>query len=354
MPAQMLSAEHVGWCRYCLAVARNRRHREQVPVKVRIGRALIWPLKPPARDSEHAWDLEAVAREERDVRTGLLSAGVALLPLGAALLAALNLLQQAHGDTRLTLAVLQNLSLTSLAFAVLFGLSTAVSAGLAIGFSSVSGDRSMPPSVRRAASLGSTALLIVTFYTQTATVFLFALGICYFFWRFPPKWLRARDRQQSGLPVEEWLQGSQPQDRVLRQLWQKARQHPAEMRPIAEKVLSRQENIAQHRVPGLLSAAWVVLWAIFGTYGYSLLTTPVQLAPLESVTFGKGASEVGYIFADSDSGGIFVYRDMRSVRRLDSATITARQLCWSPPSIFSRTLISAFNHEKRPAGRAEC
>ncbi|MFJ3382230.1 hypothetical protein ACIPJ2_17670 [Curtobacterium sp. NPDC090217] len=335
-------------------MVKTRRHRERQPIRAQVIRALVWPLRAPQRTSHHSWDLEAVTREEREVRTGVLSAGVALLPLGAALLAALNLLQQAHGDSRLTLAILQNLSLTSLAFGVLFGLSTAVSAGLAIGFSSVSGDRSMPPSVRRAASIGSTSLLLITFYTQTATVFISALGICYVFWRFPPKWLRARDSLTIGMPFEQWLEPPEPEDRVLRQLWQRGRQEPSHLHAISQEVVARQEAIARHRAPGLLAAAWVVVWAIFGTYGYSLLTTPVQLAPLESVTFSSGQQVVGYVFSGSDSDGIFVYRDMRGVQHLKDVKIKSRELCWSPPSIFTRTVVGTFSHETRPPGRASC
>ncbi|GAA4265986.1 hypothetical protein [Frondihabitans peucedani] len=293
--------------------------------------------------------------EERQVRVGLLGAGATLLPIAGALLAALNLLQQTHGDNRLTLAILQNVSLTSLAFAVLFGLSTAISAGLAIGFASLTADRSMPPSVRRAASLGTTALLVVTLWTQTATVFCVAFAICYYFWRFPPKRFRDLDMQPSGVALEDWFNLAQPEDVVLRSIWQQGRAADGiGKEALREKIRSRAKAISDTRPAGIVSGAWVVVFAIFGTYGLTLLTTPVQLAPLESVTFKDHRSGIGYVFAGGSTDGIFVFRDMQSVRQLETGSIASEQLCWAPPSVFSRTLIHAFTREAQPKGRAVC
>lgn len=278
-----------------------------------------------------------------------------LLPLAGALLAALNLLQQTHGDARLTLAILQNLSLTSLTFGVLFGLSTALSAGLAIGFSRIWGDRSMPPSVRRAASLGTLALLVVCLWTQIAPVFLAVLGICYVFWRFPPQWLRARDVEESVTALDAWFAPPQPSDSVLRGLWQRGQPMTVEDRlALTDEVNARVARINAVRPAGFVTAAWVVLFAIFGTYGASLLTTPVQLAPLEAVSFADGSVEVGYVFSSSTDEGIFVFRDMEGIHPLEEGEIATRQICWTPATLFSRTLVHAFSSEARPRGRAVC
>lgn len=330
-------------------------------------RRLLARILLPPPELERARDLvkEGNAREAN--RRGLLTVTVAYIPLVAVIALTINVAIQMRGRQSIVLAVMQNMSLASLAFVVTVNLLIYLVPGLAYGFAAVATDPSFTARIRRASRISVFVTNFVSVLVLPWQLALIAVLGSLAILRF--RHLLVGVGGDS--PPEAWLRPPVPVDSELRRLWVEGRQRlrlngvvveplngiserptsePRSLDKIAETISARTEEI---RNATRRSTGEAVLW-VFGSslvgYAFAALLMQIQLAPLERVEIDHQETYVGYVFSPSPGSGIFLERDTLQIVPLDVRPLTDRSIC--APSGLARTAVSLFAPDR--TGAVDC
>mgnify|MGYP006879905554 CR=1 FL=1 len=322
------------------------------PFAQQVRLALLPPAQVvPARDLLE--EAKARKRGRRGIVIGLLAYG----PLIGVLAITTNLMFQARGNQQLALAVIQNLSFSSLAFVVLANLLVYLIPGLTAGLFQIATDARFPRRLRVASTIAGTFAfgvgLVVTPWYISALVLL----LTFVSWRFGHHIRRAVLTRVDG-HEQTWFGPPLPEDSKLRRLWNEGRaslsasgvpldpvhgESPFDNPPrafavVVDAVNRRKSKIMRaSRRPLGEAAVFALAISVAGNLLIPFLIQ-VQLAPLERVTLDVVGDRVGYVFSQSRDEGVFVAVGAAEVIHLEQHPITARELCL--PRVDMRSVVS--------------
>ncbi|TPV51052.1 hypothetical protein FJ661_09780 [Pseudarthrobacter phenanthrenivorans] len=312
-----------------------------LPVRQRIFRFLV----PDRSRSGGRPDLvlqtaQVVEHEKRAV-----SAVVPAIPAIAIIYVAVNVLVQVGGNRNLALAIVTNLPLGSLAMVVFLNAAGMVLMGMAIAGPAVVLDQTQTSFVRQFFALATLASAIIYAFAFSALLAVFVLVMAYVAWRLrvPPEPL--------SLTFRDWVKSNTaPDDAGLYEIWKKARtiyeeQGSDEAVFSSLKVVSLKREARERRraiqsaaTPDFRNAIYRSGAVLMSSYGLMLLTSPVQLGPLEIVQFKTGTSVTGYVLIANEDRGVVYDAKAKTVRPIVASEITGRLICTKTPTWLSMTI----------------
>lgn len=188
-------------------------------VKSRPRFAAVWRVLFPREvripDSR---DLVEEYRSRAAVLKGLYAGGLALLPVGGAVLFVTNLLYRVRGNGSLALAIILALPVSALAMILVLNLLSFSIFGAAVGLASVRGDLGLPDNVRSWAKRGLVFTVLLAFTLLPWPFFVLLVFAVYFFWRIEQL------KKPVQITLSAWLISPDvPLDTRLRSLWNEGR-----------------------------------------------------------------------------------------------------------------------------------
>lgn len=283
---------------------------------------------------------QVVEHEKRAV-----SATVPAIPAIAIIYVAVNVLVQVDGNKNLALAIVTNLPLGSLAMVVFLNAAGMIFMGLTIAGPAVVMDPTQTPFVRKFFALLTLASALIYALAFSALFALFVLIVAYATWR-----LRIT-LDNKPTTFEDWVKSdSAPDDAGLYEIWKKAstvlkEQAPGEdafkspkLTSLKREARDRRRTIHDAANPDFRNAIYRSGAVLISTYGLMLLTSPVQLGPLEIVQLKTGASITGYVLIANEDRGVVYDAEAESARPIVASEITRRLICTKTPTWMSMTL----------------
>lgn len=301
---------------------------------------------PKTEKSSATLDLVLHTQQVVEHQKRAVSALIPAIPALAIIYVTVNVLVQVQGDKNLALAIVTNLPLGSLAMVVLLHAAGMILLGMAIAGPAVALDPTQTTFVRKFFWILTFVSAFIYALTISALFALLGLLLAYLTWR------KSMAGAAKTFTFREWVQDdTPPQDEALCEIWIKARtldkkntdtgpevyDSPA-MTKLDRERRDRRRAIQGAATPDFRNALYRSGAVLISTYGLMMLTTAVQLGPLEIAQFKSGPSITGYVLIANEDRGIVFDPKTRVVKSVVASDITGRLLCTRTPSWSNVTL----------------
>jgi hypothetical protein len=296
--------------------------------------------------------VEPLRDEEADTRDRLLaqrnfvSGLLAAIPVVGVLTVTLNLLIQVKGNQSVALAIVQQLSLGTLALIISANLVGFLIPCIIVALTTVTADLSFSAQTRNLCMRMQIILIAIGLFTVSWVIVTASATLAFVSWRM--KLYVPNAPKELSFP--DWLShGPPPVDRALRALWLEGRKRlqregveiassaldpqlqtlgmPRELTALSAQTASRYAAIGEAGRRTALNAVFAVLMTGLTLYGFSTLISNVQFAPMERVQSADGRLEVGYVFSNAPGQGVFVPRDMSTAVPIMEMDLSKREIC---------------------------
>lgn len=300
---------------------------------------------PKISKSSERPDLVKQMREVTEHEQRTVSALLPTIPAAAVIYVTVNIMVQVQGNKNTALAIVTNLPLGSLAMVILINAANLILLSMTIAAPAIALDERQQPFVRKVFSVATFVCLYIYALAFSALFAAGSLLLTYIMWRIR----HAASTRAQGFT--EWVRDdTAPKDAALFEYWTKARTlmhtenaqtentEDGKLLELRRAVRERRQEIWDAGKPDFRNAIYRSGALLISGYGIMLLTTPVQLGPLEIVQLKSGPSIMGYVLIASEDRGVVFDGKNKAVKPIVASDITRRLVCTKTPSWTSMTI----------------
>jgi hypothetical protein len=227
---------------------------------------------------------------------------------------------------------------------VLLSASSLFLIGMSLAGPAVALDSSQTAPARRFFLVLTLACALIYALTASLVFAMVFLVLAYINWRV------SVSRQPRSISFDQWVNDEVgPEDAGLYEIWAKARtlsqaiddaagENAEKVARLKREMRERKAAIRGAAQPDFRNAVYRSGSILISTYGLMLLTTPVQLGPIEIVQFKSGPSVTGYVLIANEDRGIVFDPKSRTAKSVVASDISRRLVCTRHPGWSSLTL----------------